>query len=579
LKRLFHLFDITLRYIGACIGAELIRDGQLAYVVDWFKRPITVEEVHQINLTALRRAHASSATGMFALLQELYPQAEILDIVKDLLEGRQRFKDVGGRMDDAAAGRLHAALSRSMERLMRRLAPVARFQPLIVLQSLPRAGGGFEARGLAAVGPDPVFPPAVAAAERAFAPGTVVLRGEDGAPVPLDPWILHQPCPMCRERHLFLLKDILDPAALYISVEGDCLLSLPLSGQALLTRAVGGGAAGGGPEAPRGEEEPAKPAAARPSAALGMRLSRSFQKRGQGIRSLAWSPDGRWLAAGGGDGAVRVDEYESGEPMAVLKHHVKPVTGLAWSPDQRRIASAGKDGAIVVWETARWKPIDVKEGSWFYPATALAWSPSGVLLASAHEESRVWIWDTGTWKMHAMLEGHGEGASCLAWFGPRYLLTGAADGRVRMWDTYARKQLWIAYAHDKGVTALAQSPDGRWLISAGGDGVLLLWNAQEGLPLKNLETGGAAIVALSASREGQYLASRSADGVLRIWDTAAWETAAVMRETPPDRGTIPIQFHPFNPLLASVDPVEKRIRVLRVDPDPPGEITAWGAPV
>ena len=103
LLKLFHLFDLLVRYLGACIGAELIRDGQLAYVVDWFKRPITVVEVHQINLTALHRARPSSATGMFALLQELYPQAEVLDIVKDLLEGRRRFKDVGGRMDDAAA--------------------------------------------------------------------------------------------------------------------------------------------------------------------------------------------------------------------------------------------------------------------------------------------------------------------------------------------------------------------------------------------------------------------------------------------------------------------------------------------
>lgn len=576
LKRLLHLFDLTLRYLGACVGAELVRDRQLAYAVDWFKRPITVEEVHRITLTALRRVRPTSPSGMIPLLQESYAQAGVLDLVKDLLEGRQRFKDVEGRLDDAAAGRLHSAMSRRMERLLWQFMPTSRLQPVVVLESLSCADGGFEVHGLSAAGPDPVFLPAVLASGRPFAPENVVLGDEGAATVLLDPWILHAPCPMCRERHLFLLKDILDPAALYISVEGDCLLSLPLSGQALLARAVGGGMAGDGPEIPAGGAEPAEPPAACPSAVLGMRLSRTFQKREQGVRSLAWSPDGRWLAAGGNDGAVRVDEYESGRPMAQLKHHSKPVSGLAWSPDQRRIATAGRDGALVVWETSCWRPVEVKEGAFLYPVTALAWSPSGAMMASAHEEGRVWVWETGTWKMHAMLDGHGEGARCLAWAGPRYLLTGADDGRVRMWDAYAKTQLWIAHAHEQGVAALAQSPDGRWLVSAGRDGALMLWNTNEGLPLGKLEAGGAAIVALTASREGQYLASRSADGLLRIWNTSTWETAAVLREAPPDRGSVPLQFHPFIPLLAMVDPLDKSIKVLRVDPDPPGEITAWG---
>jgi len=571
LAKLFHLFDLLARYLGACIGAEILRDGQLAYVVNWFKRPITVEEVHRINLTALRRARPSPACGLFTLLQELYLQKEVQEAFSELLAGRQRYKAAEGRMDRDAAGRLHAELSLRMETLVQRFAAVKRFTPLIIQGCLPAMGGGFEWRGLEARGPDPVFAPITLVADREIAPGSVVLRDPGGPLTPLDPWILSAPCPMCREHHMFLLKDILDPAALYISVEGECLISLPLSGQALLSRALAGGAAPGASGEPA-----AAPEAPRAPTVLGLRLSRTFRKRELGVRSLAWSPDGRWLAAGGGDGAVRVDEYESGQPMALLKHHSKPVTGLAWSPDQQCIATAGRDGALVVWETSCWRPVEIKEGAYLYPVTALAWSPSGVLMASAHEEGRVWVWEAGSWKMHAMLDGHGEGTRCLAWCGPRYLLTGASDGCVRMWDAYAKSLMWVGRGHTQGVTALAQSQDGRWLVSAGEDGLIFLWNAREGLPLASLEAGGTAIAALSASRDGQYLASRSVDGLLRIWDTSAWEVAAALREAPPDRGSVPIQFHPFLPLLASVDPADKSVKVLRVDPNPPGEITAWG---
>ena len=50
------------------------------------------------------------------------------------------------------------------------------------------------------------------------------------------------------------------------------------------------------------------------------------------IWSTTWSPDGKFLATGGGDGYIRVWELESGKQTIELKGHDRFVAYLSWSP-------------------------------------------------------------------------------------------------------------------------------------------------------------------------------------------------------------------------------------------------------
>lgn len=76
------------------------------------------------------------------------------------------------------------------------------------------------------------------------------------------------------------------------------------------------------------------------------------------LRGIGWSPDGQWLAVGGEDGIVRIQNVETSEIKATLPTDSKPIWSVAWSPDGRRLA-AGNTGAagppriggtITVWE-------------------------------------------------------------------------------------------------------------------------------------------------------------------------------------------------------------------------------------
>jgi WD40 repeat protein len=64
---------------------------------------------------------------------------------------------------------------------------------------------------------------------------------------------------------------------------------------------------------------------------------------------VAVSGDGRLVASGGMDGAVRLWEAEGGHPLAALRGHTGEVFSVALSGDGRLVASGGDDGTVRLW--------------------------------------------------------------------------------------------------------------------------------------------------------------------------------------------------------------------------------------
>lgn len=70
------------------------------------------------------------------------------------------------------------------------------------------------------------------------------------------------------------------------------------------------------------------------------------------INGLAFSPDGKHLAAACSDGEVRVFDVESGKLVASAKEHKETVFSVAYSPDGKKLLTVGRD-AIKVWQVER----------------------------------------------------------------------------------------------------------------------------------------------------------------------------------------------------------------------------------
>src|SRR5262249_26621615 len=74
---------------------------------------------------------------------------------------------------------------------------------------------------------------------------------------------------------------------------------------------------------------------------------------GEEVPALAFSPDGGYLVAGSKDGAVRVWDARNGRRVGTLGTHDREVRGVVFSRDGLHLASASGDGWVKVWA---WDP-------------------------------------------------------------------------------------------------------------------------------------------------------------------------------------------------------------------------------
>jgi hypothetical protein len=104
----------------------------------------------------------------------------------------------------------------------------------------------------------------------------------------------------------------------------------------------------------------------------------------------AWSPDGKRLATGGGDGTVHLFTA-AGQEIASLAAHNRYVGSISWDKAGTRFATASVDDTVMVWDAA--KPARIAKLADEF-ALSVAWSPDGRYLASGAGTSFVRVWET-----------------------------------------------------------------------------------------------------------------------------------------------------------------------------------------
>lgn len=118
--------------------------------------------------------------------------------------------------------------------------------------------------------------------------------------------------------------------------------------------------------------------------------------------TVAFSDDGRSIAAAGRDNSIHVWEVATGKLMGVLIGHEKPAQKLDFSADGRLLASAGRDGTARLWEIISGNSLVTLEAAGPHDtdaarsrplATAVAFSPSGQYLATGSTDSTIVLWD------------------------------------------------------------------------------------------------------------------------------------------------------------------------------------------
>ena len=100
-----------------------------------------------------------------------------------------------------------------------------------------------------------------------------------------------------------------------------------------------------------------------------------------------------------------------------------------------------------------------------------------------------------------------------------WLVSGGADGIVRIWDPATGQRRWERPGHVGAVRAVAVSPDGTWLVSGGADGIVRFWDSATGESRGVLRGHSNAVNVVGVSPDGSWVVSGGAHGTLRFWDT------------------------------------------------------------
>ncbi len=241
------------------------------------------------------------------------------------------------------------------------------------------------------------------------------------------------------------------------------------------------------------------------SLAPAWKLTRTLGADGPGspfadrVNALAFSPDGKFLAIGGGEpsrgGEIKILDVQSAIPAAASPHpvsepapkfarefanlHTDAVLSLAYSPDGKLLASGGADKVARILDLSTGKVVRNLEGHTHH-ILGLSWSADGRTLATAGADNVVKVWDAATGDRKKNLEGYDKEVTAVQFIGAAdQVVTASGDNRVRIVALDGKEVRALPEVADFMQSAAA-SADGKVIIAGGQDGVLRVWSAADG---------------------------------------------------------------------------------------------------
>lgn len=244
----------------------------------------------------------------------------------------------------------------------------------------------------------------------------------------------------------------------------------------------------------------------------------TIPESGQAIHSIAFSPDGKLIAASTDDtGRSTVWETQTGKKLMHLPEDIRIINQIAFSPQGNYLATGGDDGTVRVWDPTTRGQISLNTDH-AYRVTGIAFSPDGTMIASTGESGRVIISSTKNGSASYRSDAEPYPFSTIA-FSPRgdLVAIGSSAYNLKILDLNTNTILNTKF-HKDSISSTVFSPDGSLVISTGLDGKGIAINPYTGERVYVLSGDTSDMLAVAFSPDGKYIATGNEGGEFKIWD-------------------------------------------------------------
>jgi WD40 repeat protein len=231
--------------------------------------------------------------------------------------------------------------------------------------------------------------------------------------------------------------------------------------------------------------------------------------------TLAWAPDGQRLAVAGWDGKIKVLPATGGALQMTLPGHSEQVQSLAWSPDGAWLASTAMQSLKL------WRAVDghleheiVFTEGW---VNSVRFSPDSTLVAAVSASGAIGVWQVSDGKKVTELPGSPYSPMWLDFAPGGTFLAVGQPTMVSLWLLDKSEAFQTIAMGTAPLAAMRLSPDGTLIAGGLQDGRIRLWQVPQGNLLRTLPGIDGAVISLDFSADGSQLLAAGRDGTFRVF--------------------------------------------------------------